>query len=155
MRADVTIKSDDATPTYTWLQHRLPSHKTTNPMVQTSITDYILKGLGNIGNHDITSTSSVGDLLPKPMRLKTPSLTNTRTKIRNRNTCTNTKCRYCLLLDTRGQVSCKVTWQVHSCLRNISCRSVNLIYCITCNTCGKQYVGQTKRKILHRFQGHF
>jgi len=38
---------------------------------------------------------------------------------------------------------------------NITCRSSNLIYCISCKTCGKQYVGQTKRTILERFQGHF
>ena len=155
VRADVTIKNDNATPTNTWLQHRSPPHKTVNPLVQTSITDYIRKGSGNIGDHDITSTSSVGDLSQKPMRLKTPSLSNIRTKMRNRNTCTNIKCRYCPLLDTSGHFTCKVTGQVHPCMINITCRSSNLIYCITCNTCGKQYVGQTKRKILQRFQGHF
>ena len=28
------------------------------------------------------------------------------------------------------------------------------MYCITCKKCDKQYVGQTKRTILERFQGH-
>jgi hypothetical protein len=29
------------------------------------------------------------------------------------------------------------------------------VYCISCKVCGKQYVGQTKRKLAERFQGHF
>ena len=40
-------------------------------------------------------------------------------------------------------------------MQNINCKSSNLIYAITCKTCGKQYVGQTKRTIMARFQGHF
>ena len=38
---------------------------------------------------------------------------------------------------------------------NISCQSSNLIYLITCSKCGIQYVGQTKNRIIDRFQGHF
>ena len=37
----------------------------------------------------------------------------------------------------------------------MNCQSSNLIYVITCSTCGIQYVGQTKNQILTRFQGHF
>ena len=40
-------------------------------------------------------------------------------------------------------------------MKNISCRSSNLIYCITCTVCHKQYVGQTSNRIRDRFQGHF
>jgi len=34
------------------------------------------------------------------------------------------------------------------------CMSHNVIYCIQCNTCGKQYVGQTKRDFRVRFKEH-
>ena len=37
---------------------------------------------------------------------------------------------------------------------HISCRSSNVIYCITCKTCGKQYVGQTLRIIKARIYKH-
>ena len=37
---------------------------------------------------------------------------------------------------------------------NISCRSSNVIYCITCKTCGKQYVGQTLRRFKERIYKH-
>jgi hypothetical protein len=33
--------------------------------------------------------------------------------------------------------------------------SNNLIYCIECTKCHIQYVGETKRSVEERFQGHF
>ena len=39
-------------------------------------------------------------------------------------------------------------------MTNINCQSSNIIYLITCTTCGIQYVGQTKNRLLTRFQGH-
>ena len=38
---------------------------------------------------------------------------------------------------------------------NVTCESSNLIYCITCTQCGIQYVGQTKNRLMDRFQAHF
>ena len=38
---------------------------------------------------------------------------------------------------------------------NISCQSHNIIYCIECKTCGLQYVGETGRRLMDWFQGHF
>ena len=35
-----------------------------------------------------------------------------------------------------------------------TCQSNNLVYCIECNWCHIKYVGQTKNRILDRFQGH-
>ncbi|MCP3932125.1 MAG: GIY-YIG nuclease family protein [Bacteroidetes bacterium] len=40
-------------------------------------------------------------------------------------------------------------------MKNISCRSSNLIYCITCKKCHIQYIGQTAKRIKDRFLGHF
>ena len=40
-------------------------------------------------------------------------------------------------------------------MKNISCRSSNLIYCINCNRCGMQYVSQTLIRLKDRFVGHF
>ena len=40
-------------------------------------------------------------------------------------------------------------------MKNISCRSSNLIYCITCDRCGIQYVGQTSLRLKDRFQKHY
>jgi hypothetical protein len=93
-------------------------------------------------NHDtnLTASRSIGTLqLP----------------IRSKNTCKSKKCRYCPLLDTCGTTTCTVSGETFTTKMKVTCRSSNLIYCITCKICHKQYVGQTKRKILERFQGHF
>ena len=37
----------------------------------------------------------------------------------------------------------------------MSCKSPNIIYCITCKSCKKQYVGQTKLRCMDRIQAHF
>ena len=40
----------------------------------------------------------------------------------------------------------------YQCKKNVSCKSSNLIYCITYRTCKEQYVGQTKNTLMQRFQ---
>ncbi len=74
---------------------------------------------------------------------------------RGYNFCNNATCRYCPLMNKTGTITCSYTKQEYSSMKNVSCRSSNLIYCITCKICKKQYVGQTSRRIQDRFQGHF
>jgi hypothetical protein len=64
-------------------------------------------------------------------------------------------CRYCPILDHSGKIVSHHNQRSYSTLRHISCRSNNLIYCITCKTCGLQYVGQTSNHIGERFKMHF
>ena len=40
-------------------------------------------------------------------------------------------------------------------MTNVSCRSSNLVYCVTCKKCKKQYVGQTMLRLKDRFVKHF
>ena len=47
-----------------------------------------------------------------------------------------------------------ITGQTFASKHNISCKSSNLIYLITCKQCHKQYVGQTKNSIAQRFYSH-
>ena len=35
---------------------------------------------------------------------------------------------------------------------NITCSSNKLIYCLTCDKCGKQYIGETERELKERIQ---
>ena len=64
------------------------------------------------------------------------------------------KCRYCPLLNRSGKIESKHTREPFPCMRNINCQSSNLIYTITCTYCKLQNVGQTKNRLLTRFQGH-
>ena len=69
--------------------------------------------------------------------------------------CTNRKCRYCPLLNKEGHIVATVTGRKYRTKHNVTCNSNNLVYCITCWRCEKQYVGQTKNSLKQRFQGHF
>ena len=40
-------------------------------------------------------------------------------------------------------------------IKYITCKSSNLVYCITCKIFKKQYVGQTQNSITQRFSSHF
>ena len=104
-------------------------------------------------NIEIVASSSTGDLPQINNVLNSNSFGSLNTKAKKG--CTNRKCRYCPILDKSGKITCTTTGVEFSTRYNISCRSTNLIYGITCLTCQKQYVGQTKRKLSARFQGHF
>ena len=71
------------------------------------------------------------------------------------NVCTTVHCRYCTHIDTSGQITSSVTQWQYTSKYNVSCQSSNIAYCITCKRCQKQYVGQTKRRLMDRFQDHF
>jgi hypothetical protein len=58
-------------------------------------------------------------------------------------------------MNKTGKLKCNVTGQVFDCMKNVSCRSSNLIYAITCTRCHKQYVGQTLLRVKDRFVKHF
>ena len=64
-------------------------------------------------------------------------------------------CRYCPILNTTGKIKSHTNGKTFTSLKNVNCQSSNLIYVISCDNCGIQYVGQTKNRLLTRFQGHF
>ena len=63
-------------------------------------------------------------------------------------------CSYCPQLNTSGTFTCKTTNQTLKSKVNINCQTTSCIYLITCSSCGIQYVGQTKNKLLTRFNSH-
>ena len=63
-------------------------------------------------------------------------------------------CRYCPKLNKTGHITSNTKSTEYNCMKNISCRSSNLIYCLTCTRCRIQYVGQTILGIVDRIGGH-
>ena len=90
------------------------------------------------------------DFHPDPFS-KHPSAVSGRTY----NICDNKNCRYCPRINVGGKITSRMTKRTYSAKINISCQSSNLVYCMSCKKCGTQYVGQTKRRIMDRFQDHF
>ncbi len=65
------------------------------------------------------------------------------------NACRTTTCRYCPLLDLSGRITSSYSQKTFVCKGNVTCKSNNLVYCITCKMCKKQYVGQTGGTLTH------
>ena len=84
----------------------------------------------------------------------TPSYPSTSKKERGFKFCNQPLCKICKLINKTGQIKSHVTQTSHETMKNVSCRSSNLIYCISCKICGKQYVGQTLRRIRDRLSEH-
>ena len=71
------------------------------------------------------------------------------------NPCNTATCRYCPRLNKTGRIKCSASGREYVAKHNVTCKSSNVMYCITCKCCGIQYVGQTKNRLLDRFQAHF
>ena len=71
------------------------------------------------------------------------------------NKCKSRRCTYCPYLNRTGTITSTTTGRTYYAKKHISCYSHNLIYCITCTTCKKQYIGQTSKKLRERFVNHF
>jgi hypothetical protein len=57
-------------------------------------------------------------------------------------------------MDTTGKITSSKKNKVFFSRHKAYCCCHNVIYCIQCNTCNKQYVGQTKREWRIRFKEH-
>jgi len=86
------------------------------------------------------------------VRARVPDLDETPKK---HPTCNTKRCRYCPKLNKKGRIKSTTSGREYASKINVSCKSNNLIYCITCKKCKKQYVGQTKNRLIDRFGKHF
>ena len=68
--------------------------------------------------------------------------------------CTRVNCLTCPYLITGSEVKCTVTGKKYIVNTSVTCTTSNIIYCITCDKCGKQYVGETEKEAGFRFSQH-
>ena len=76
-------------------------------------------------------------------------------KGKSTNVCHIAQCKYCVNIDTSGQIKSKKLRRNFPAKFQVCCKSHNLVYCLTCKICGLQYVGQTKRTFHERLYEHF
>jgi hypothetical protein len=123
--------------------------------VQTKIMDFFQKRENEGETHSMRVTPEVQEV-PRPSTSANQERpVSTSLKERGYSFCNRNLCRYCPKLNKSGKLKCNVTGQVFDCMKNISCRSSNVIYAITCTRCHKQYVGQTLLRVKDRFVKHF
>jgi len=119
---------------------------------QTTMHDFLQK---TSSETSISNTSST-PLPARATRIPGPVGSPGRKHKRGFPFCGATKaCKYCPYLNKTGTIKSTTTGLTYPAMRNVSCRSSNVIYAITCTVCGKQYVGQTLLQLQERFSGHF
>ena len=73
--------------------------------------------------------------------------------------CGCNKCEISKDFVPRDKVVSSCTKRVYDCITPpnsvyVDCHDRNVIYCLTCSTCGLQYVGETSQQLNARFNGH-
>ena len=63
-------------------------------------------------------------------------------------------CKHCKKISQSGKIKNTLNNKTYNTMKNGTCQNNNLIYCIECNWCQTKYVGQTRNRIIDRFQGH-
>ena len=63
-------------------------------------------------------------------------------------------CKYCTRISQSGKITNLNNNTTYNTVTKGTCQSNNLIYCLECKWCHIKYVGQTKNRIIDRFQGH-
>ena len=63
-------------------------------------------------------------------------------------------CKYCKKISQSGKIKNTLNNKNYNTMKNGTYQNNNLIYCIECNWCQTKYVGQTRNRIIDRFQGH-
>ena len=66
----------------------------------------------------------------------------------------NTPCIACPYVTQTTKLTCWSTKQEFTINGNFNCKSKNVIYVISCRSCGLQYVGQTGNTLNERLRGH-
>ena len=68
--------------------------------------------------------------------------------------CTNVFCVTCPYVVPGNTVKCSITNKEVVVNAPATCKTSNIIYCITCKSCGQKYVGESSKEIGFRFSQH-
>ena len=90
---------------------------------------------------------------PNLKKLLTKAKFTSEKEISTVSKCQDLRCGTCDFLQTGTSITFKngITFNVHS---NMKCKTKNVIYCMTCNGCGENYIGQTGNKVSDRVRVH-
>ena len=90
----------------------------------------------------------------KLIQAKVPEIPTRPTRILKGMRKCNTPCPICPYVEEGKFVKSTKSDKIVEINANISCQSKNLIYCITCQKCFMQYIGQSERTLKERIQEH-
>ena len=70
------------------------------------------------------------------------------------STCSNKRCKLCPKSQATSTFISTNTGHEYKILTNVSCKSKNVVYLITCRVCKKQYIGETEDGLNMRINNH-
>ena len=68
--------------------------------------------------------------------------------------CSKVFCQTCPYVVPSNSVKCSLTNQEVLINSSVTCKTSNVIYCITCKKCSQKYVGETSKELGQRFAQH-
>ena len=68
-------------------------------------------------------------------------------------TCKKENCTVCRNVKIE-EITSSVSLHTYMTPSNCTCQTINVVYCLTCSICQKQYVGETKRPFMVRYKEH-
>ncbi len=63
-------------------------------------------------------------------------------------------CNHCRRFNRTGIIKSHSTGRIYRIVHRVTYQTNNLIYALTCDICGQQYVSQTQNRIMDRFNSH-
>ena len=116
----------------------------------------------------MTQSETLKEVFPKPpmvafkqppnlrrmlIRANLPSKARPKRTIKGTKACTHS-CGTCNFIKRSPEIVSTHTGEIHKTLGKFTCQTKGVIYVTTCSHCKKQYVGQTKRRLLDRIKEH-
>lgn len=155
--SDITIRTRNSDPILpivvpynqigTQLAHKWRSHIA----VSTVFAGYKLITAYTVGKN--LHRHLVRASLPSPER--DTRVQQTAVSGRNRcSQCTSTRCKACNYINASDTFNSSHNGKTFKVRGDITCKSNNLIYLITCRSCGLQYVGESSRTLGERITDH-
>ena len=94
-------------------------------------------------------------LRDKLVKAKVPNPpTRSPRELKGMSKCTRVSCVTCPFVVPSKEVVCSVTNKKFPINSAVSCKTSNVIYCITCDKCKEQYIGTTEKPVSERFAQH-
>ena len=139
----------------------ITTHNPLNPPIREIVSkNWQILGKSSGTRHLVDNTVVFGlrrnkNLSDCLVRATTCTIQNNTKHIENSPCKRPNTCRYCPKLNRSGKIQSRTYKLDFSSKVKVNCQSENVIYLISCTTCGVQYVGQTRNRIMQRFQGHY
>ena len=146
-------KSKEKTDVLPFVHTHNPNNKNLVPIVRSTLE--ILK-------HDSQMKKVLAKTTFISSKRQPPNLGKllTRAKFTNQSTktgsykCQNKRCRHCPYVNETQTLKIKATGKTFYIKHFFTCKTQNVLYAITCNGCGEQYIGMTNSTLQERFRVH-